>query len=201
MTYSVIAIEREYASGGLEIGSKLAEKLGIPCYGQEILAEAAVKLNMPVEHLRRAEENITGSFLYGIAAFSSIMSGNNADLLSLEQRLALAEAEVIKNLAYKPCIIVGRGACVLLKDNVHTLNVFIHADKNTRISRAVNTYGIDAKQAESFLQHQDKRRSTYFKVTTNMEWKDADLYHLIINSGKTGIDRAVDIIYEAYSAK
>ena len=39
--YKIIAIEREYASGGSEIGERLAAKLGIPCYGREILERAA----------------------------------------------------------------------------------------------------------------------------------------------------------------
>ena len=63
MSYTVIAIEREYASGGSEIGEKLAEKLGIPCYGQEILEMAAEQLNMSPEELRDSEENMTGSFI------------------------------------------------------------------------------------------------------------------------------------------
>lgn len=58
MKYKVIAIEREYASGGSEIGEKLGEKLGIPCYGHEILEKGAAKLNVSVEYLRNAEENI-----------------------------------------------------------------------------------------------------------------------------------------------
>ena len=31
MRYKIIAIEREYASGGNEIGERTAKQLGIPC--------------------------------------------------------------------------------------------------------------------------------------------------------------------------
>ena len=41
MKYNYITIEREYASGGTQIGEKLAKELGIPCYGREILEEVA----------------------------------------------------------------------------------------------------------------------------------------------------------------
>ena len=200
MSYTVIAIEREYASGGLEIGEKLAGKLGIPCYGQEILEKAAVKLNLSPERLKNAEENIAGSLLYSLAAFSSAASGGAVDPLSLEQKLAFAEAEVIKSLAQSPCVIVGRGATALLRDNKNTLRAFIHSDNSARKARAVIEYGQYPDQVESVLQRQDKRRAAYFKVTTTVEWKNADIYHLFLNSGKLGIEQTVNILYTAYSA-
>lgn len=197
MRYRVITIEREYASGGSETGEKLSEKLGIPCYGHEILEQAAVKLDMPPERLLEIEEKMTGSFLYGLTAFATFTSGADTDILTLEHRLTAAEAEVIKNFSVSPCIIVGRGGAAILKDKPNVLKVFIHADKNTRTDRAVNIYGIDPKQAESVLHRFDKRRANYFKAATNSGWKDADMYHMFLNSGKFSIDTIVDIIYSA----
>lgn len=197
MRYSVIAIEREYASGGLEIGEKLAERLGVKCYGQEVLKQAADNLCLPAEQLARIEESITGDFMYGVAALASVTTGSNADFLSLEQKLAFAEADVIKNLSYSPCVIVGRGGCALLKDNAGALKVFIHANTGTRLERAVNTYKIDPKNVEAVLRYQDKRRSAYFKVTTQTEWKNADIYHVFLNSGMLGIEGSVEFLYNA----
>jgi len=195
MRYSVIAIEREYASGGSEIGEKLGQKLGIPCFGQEILEKAAAKLNLPPDAVVHAEENMTGSLLYSLAAFVSAQA--NADSAPLEQRLAVTESEIIKNLSMSPCVLVGRGAAALTKDRGSALRVFIHADYNTRIERAVKVYGDDPRQAESILRRFDKRRATFFKATTDLEWKDPDLYHMFLNSGKLGLDRTVDILCKA----
>ena len=39
----IITIGREYGSGGLEIGQKLAEKLGIKCYDKELINLVAEK--------------------------------------------------------------------------------------------------------------------------------------------------------------
>ena len=41
MKYRYLTIEREYGSGGTEIGRRLSEKLGIPCFGREILEEVS----------------------------------------------------------------------------------------------------------------------------------------------------------------
>jgi len=200
MSYTVIAIEREYASGGSEIGEKLAEKLGIPCYGQEILEMAAEQLNMSLEQLRDSEENMTDSFLYSMAMLSKIASGSEPDYISIEQKLNLVEADIIRKISINPCVIVGRGAAALFKDKTKVLKVFIHSDNSARKARAVIEYGQYPNQVESILQRQDKRRATYFKVTTTVEWKNADIYHLFLNSGKLGIDQTVNILYTAYSA-
>ena len=58
MKYNYIAIEREYASGGQEIGTLAAEKLGIPCYGREILEKTAQRENISVDYIEEMEEKI-----------------------------------------------------------------------------------------------------------------------------------------------
>ena len=52
MKYNIIAIEREYASGGSEIGQRTARRLEIPCYGQEVLERAAELMNTVPEPIR-----------------------------------------------------------------------------------------------------------------------------------------------------
>ena len=197
MRYRIIAIEREYASGGSEIGKKLAAKLGIPCYGQEILERVAAKLDMPAHQLAQIEERATSSLLFGLAAYANVFSGKETSLLGIEQKLALAEADVIRNLSVNPCVLVGRRAAALLKDKNNTFRIFIHADFSARMERAVSVYGIDRKQAEATLHRHDKRRANYFKATTEKAWKDPDMYHMFLNSSRLGIDAVVDILYSA----
>jgi len=197
VNYSVVAIEREYASGGLEIGEKLAGRLGIPCYGQEILKLAAQRLNISPEALAAREERITGSLLFGLAVFANAAAGSRADFLSFEQKLAFTEAGIINELVMNPCVIIGRSVSYLLKDRSKALKVFIHADYETRIKRAVDTYKVAPGQAKAALQRNDRRRANYFKVVTGGDWKDPDIYHIFLNSGKTGIDRAADFLCAA----
>ena len=45
--YNVITIERRYASGGNEIGRRLAKELGYKLYDRNILVEAAKELDVP----------------------------------------------------------------------------------------------------------------------------------------------------------
>lgn len=47
MKYRYITIEREYGSGGTQIGKKLGEICNVPCYGREILETVAQKREFP----------------------------------------------------------------------------------------------------------------------------------------------------------
>lgn len=196
MRFNLIAIEREYASGGHEIGERLAKKLGIPCYGQEILEKAADRVGMSLGELSRLEESMTGSLLFSLNMLANFTSGRGMDL-TWAQKLALAEADIVRELSTHPCVIVGRGAAGLLAEKDRALKVFIHADYDTRIKRAVEIYRVDQSQAESVLRRQDRRRANYFKTITGLEWKGENAYHMMLNSGKLGIAAAAELIYSA----
>lgn len=64
-----LAIEREFGSGGREIGMRVAELAGIPYYDGELLIKAAEAQGVSIELLKTYDEQRTGSFLYDIAAF------------------------------------------------------------------------------------------------------------------------------------
>lgn len=200
MKYSVIAIEREYGSGGREIGEKLAEKLQIPCYGQEILERAADKLGQPIEELRALEESMTGGLLFSLNMLASITSGRGAELTNA-QKLAIAEADIIRDLSINPCVIIGRSAAGLLRDNDNTLKVFIYSDLSARINRAVKSYRLAPEQAEPVLRRFDRRRANYFKAAAGISWHDANTYHMFLNSGKLGVDTVVNILYSAVKSQ
>lgn len=195
MEYSIIAIEREYASGGSEIGEKLAEKLQIPCFDHQILEKAAILMGKPVEALREVEESITGSLLFGLNMLANVRSGKRPGLTTT-QELAIAEAQIIQEMATQPCVLVGRGAAGLLKNNPKVLRVFIIADHQARVNRAIQIYGIDPKEAEATLRTFDKRRSNYYKVVTGFEWKNSDNYHMVLNSAKLGIELVIDVLHK-----
>ncbi len=195
MRYNIIAIEREYASGGREIGEKLAKKLDIPCYGRQILDKAAVKLGLSVEQLEEIEETATGNLLFGLYLMSGMMSVEGVKL-TRTQELSIAEAQIIKELVSQgPCVIIGRCATGVLQDHKYALKVFIHADWDSRRERAISVYGDDPSKVDSILKRFDKRRGDFFKSNIGMDWKDPECYHMILDSKKLGIDPIVDILY------
>lgn len=194
MKYNYITIEREYASGGSEIGEKTAAELGIECYGQEVLNIAADKLGISPERIADLEEKATGSLLYSIHLLASINAGEAAGLTH-NQQLHIFETRIINELALKgPCVFVGRCAGYALKERDDVLNIFIHSGWDNRKERAIKEYGIPEDRVEEVLKKMDKRRSGYFKATTRHEWDERENCQMILDSGKLGIDGCVRAI-------
>ena len=146
MKYNVIAIEREYASGGQEIGRRTAEALGIPCYGREILEIAAQRGGRSPEYLEQLEETATNSLLYSFYRISQQSAQGN--MLSNEDALYLAEWKIIQELADQgPAVFVGRCASYVLKRRKDLLSVFVRAGVDFRVERAVREYGVERERA------------------------------------------------------
>ena len=192
MKNRVITISREFGSGGRTIGKKVAEKLGIPCYDAQIIQEMAKETGFTPDYVEEAGEYAPGGFL--ASAFTNRAFGpTNEDILWVHQN------NVIVNLAQKgPCVIVGRCADYILKDQADCLKVFIHADLAFRANRIAKVYGERDQSPEERIRDKDKRRAAYHRFYTNMKWGYAQNYHLTLDSGTLGIDQCVDIIARLY---
>lgn len=194
MKYNYIAIEREYASGGTEIGEKLAEALGIPCYGREILEEVARENGTTPEQIQDLEESSNGSLLYSIAMVAKMMTGESSGI-SQENALYMAEAKTIYRLSQQGSgVFIGRCAGWVMKDRTDVLKVFIHAEPVFRRKRAAEIYGIHSARIENILKKFDKRRSNFYNANTGKKWDDKSGYHLILDSSRLGIDQCVEIL-------
>ena len=194
MKYHIIAIEREYASGGNEIGEKTAAKLGIPCYGQEVLERAAEKMHTVPERLLHLEETTSNSFLFSLSMATKVATGQR-DGLSEEGALYVTEEQVIRDMAMQgDCVFVGRCAGWILRERKDVLRVFIHAGREFRRERAVESYGIAKENVDNVLKKFDRRRANFYHANTGMSWDDKKGYHLVLDSSAIGIDECVNMI-------
>ena len=66
----------------------------------------------------------------------------------LNDHMYESEAEAIRKLAEKPCIILGRCASDILKDRMNVLNIFVCADKEDRIQRIMGKDGLSYEDAK-----------------------------------------------------
>lgn len=199
MQIEYVTIEREYGSGGTEIATRLAEKCGIACYGAEIMELAAKELHISVAEAQQYEEKITNSFLYSVFAMSQVQTGN-AEMLSMEGRLYVAERNAICALAhYGRAVFVGHCASEALKGRDDVLHVFIRAEEGFKNRRAVSDYGIDEKDAEAVCRRFDKKRAKYYAFNTSKKWDDMSNYDMVLDSSRIGIDgcaRAIEALLE-----
>lgn len=194
----VITISRQYGSGGREIGKKLAEKLGIPFYDNELITRAAQESGFAEAVFENAEKKATNSLLYSIAMGMSSYGSQDLGFsnLSLDDRIYLAQSNVIRKVAEEgPCIVIGRCSHYVLKDLENAVHLFIHADMPFRIERAIRVEGVDPARAEEIVLKNDKRRANYYNYHSGEKWGIASNYHFSVDSSLFGIDRTVDCIY------
>ncbi|MDD3173275.1 MAG: cytidylate kinase-like family protein [Herbinix sp.] len=190
----IITISRQYGSGGREIGAKLAKKLGIVFYDNEIISRAAKESGFSEKAFESAENKATNSLLYTIAMGMSAYGNQDIGFahLSLDDQLYLAQSNIIRKVAGEgPCVIVGRCADYVLKDNKNVVNLFIWADLAYRKNRAINLYGLNEHKAEEEILRTDKRRANYYNYHAIEKWGKAENYHLSIKSDFLGIDNSV----------
>lgn len=189
---SVITISRQYGSGGRFIAKKLAEKLGIPYYDNELITMAAKESGYSEAIFEKAEQLSTHSFLYSLSMFGS---ADGIYGLPLADKVYIAQSEIIKKCAESgPCVIVGRCSDYVLKDLDNVINFFIYSDEKNKIDRAVKYYGLEADKAASELKKKDKKRANYYNYYTSQSWGDYNNYHMSVNSDAVGIDACVDLL-------
>ena len=194
MKHRMITISREFGSGGRTIGKQAAERLGLSCYDHELIDRMAEESGFAKEYIQeKAEYANYGSWLANAFSNRAMEGISNQDYLWSVQR------KVILDLAGQgPCVIVGRCADYILREEAQCLKVFVHADLDKRADRIVRLYGQREEAPVKRLKDKDKRRASYYKFYTDLDWGDVRNYHLALDSGVLGIDTCVDIIVNTY---
>lgn len=199
----VITISRQFASGGHEIGQKLAKKLGFKFYDKELIYKAAEMSGISPDILKEVDEKAASSLLYSLSlGASSIVHGfSGTAQLPINDRVFIAQQKLIKEYANSDCIIVGRCADYVLKDNKNCIKIFIYADFDFRRERAINVEGIDKNSVNAFIAKKDKTRANYYNYYADIKWGDYNNYDLCINSAFLGIDGTTKLIEEIINIK
>lgn len=196
----IVTIDREYGSGGHDVGKLLAERLGIKFYDDELINIAAKNIGFHEDYVRNNEEKVPNISIMSLFS-GGIDSLSNSTFDSIQQ----AEFDLITELAKKEsCVIVGRAADYILKKTKH-VSVFLFAPFEDRIERvkknskvySVTFNGEEVKSDSEYaklVKTTDKQRRKYYEFYTDCKWGDRDTYDLLINTHRSGIEGAVDLI-------
>lgn len=193
MKTRVITISREFGSGGRTVGKQTAKLLGIPCYDQEVIEKVAQESGFAKEYIKeRGEYTPYGGW------FAQALTGRSARGTSPQDDLWVIQRKVILELAQKPCVIVGRCADYILRDEADLLKAFIYADMEKRADRIVRLYGETEEAPVKRLKDKDKRRAAYYNFYTDTQWGSVHSYHISLDSGVLGIDKCAEILAGLY---
>lgn len=194
MKNRIIAISREFGSGGRTIGRQTADRLHIPCYDQELITRLAGESGFSEEYVaEQSESSPHKSWL------SNAFSERPIDGVTNQDYLWILQKKIILDLAEQgPCVIVGRCADYILQDAADCLTAFIHAAPQKRAERIVRVYGETELAPEKRVLDKDKRRRAYYQFYTDRRWGLAHNYHVALDSGALGLTACADILTKLF---
>ena len=178
---NVIAIGRQFGSGGHDIGKILAEKLGYDFYDAEIIQMTAGTTGYTPEFIKKNEEIMTNSLIYDLVNQMYL----NADMQdeAPKDKIFEAECQVVRDLAKKGnCVIVGRCADYVLRNSGNCLKVFFSAPLVSRIRRVAQRQNISEGEAKATVQKNEKLRADNYRYYTRRMWGAAGNFDLSLNT-------------------
>ncbi len=194
-----ITISRQFGSGGHEIGKMIAEKLNVGFYDSDLIELTAKEAGFSKEYVEKNEQKLKSNL------FFKFYTQNYAfvnEIKPPKDLLFIAQTKVIRDIAaVESCVIVGRCADFILKGHPNVFNIFVLANEDFRIGRAINNYGIQAEKAKEELMLKDKERMNYNKHYTNRDWGSPQFYDMTIDSSIFGIEMSVAMAIDSHKKK
>jgi cytidylate kinase len=193
----VLTIEREYGSGGGEIASALAERLGWKLWDQALTNEIARQMECDCRVVEEREERRDPLFHRLLMAF---MRGSHEGSLNAP-RLKLADADCIREVTEQVvkeaaqcggCVIVGRGSAYYLENRPDAFHVFIYAPFDEKVRR-LRAEGKSEREAVHLAETVDRDREAFIRQYFKVDWPDRHRFHMMVNSA-IGESAAVETI-------
>jgi putative MATE family efflux protein len=159
----VISISREHGTNGKRIAEELAKSLNIDFYDKEEIKNFAIKNNL-VENL--SEKDLYDNFLS----------------LDVDKEAIIKQSKIIREIAKNgECVIVGRAADYILRDNPRLIKIFLYAPVEYKIKNIKKNYKDNYKEALQNINKSTKSRAMYYEVISNQTWGKKENYDLCLN--------------------
>ena len=182
-----VTIARGFGSGGRTIGKMLADKLGVKFYDKELIRMASDASGINEALFGQSDEKTKNSVFGKPGVYKGeVIAPEKSGFIS-EENLFNYQAMVIKQIASEgSCIIVGRCADYVLREQENVFSVFITAPMEQRAQRVSQREGISLSEAQEKAKKMDKVRKEYYNYFTNKRWGHTDSYQLCIDSSLLG---------------
>jgi len=183
----IIAISREFGSGGHKIAEKIAQDFNLNYYNRKILDEIAEEKNMKAEHLEKYDEKPRNRIL-------SRRVGEYSN--SIEEIVAEFQFDYIRRKADsgESFVIVGRCAETVLKGRKELISIFVLGDRDDKIKRIMERHQLTESEAVSKMMRHDRTRKRYHNKHSERKWGDSRNYDLCINSTRMGLEKTTEVL-------
>ena len=198
----VITISRQFGTGGHEIGTELARRLGVKLLDKQILNAVASRMNAVEEAVEKIElrnplwrDDFTNFYRNYMA--NAEYNGQEKDQTS--HTLFRAQAEAIRRIAEEEsCVIIGRCGFDIFADHPNALKILVHSSLDCRKRRIAVKYDISEQDAAAMIVDNDFSRELYTKTFTGRDWTDACNYDIALDVSRFGVNGAVDFLMNCF---
>ncbi len=183
---AIIAISRQVAALGDEVASELAKKLGYTFVGRKEIEKKIIELGFAEEKLEKYDERKPGFF-------ASLAKDR-------DEYLDYLQTAVLEAASQGNCILIGRGAFVILENVPNLLSVRFVAKEDVRIERLMKEFSWDEKQALKRIEESDTNRVGFHKSFFNLSTEDSSSFHMVLNTGVFDKETAAGMLTEMISS-
>lgn len=201
----VITIARGFGSGGKDIGVRLAEKLGIPCYERQILTMASDQSGIDESVFVETDEKLRGKHIANWlrkVPVSGVVEPVNEEFVS-DVNVFNIQADIIRSLAEtESCIIIGKCADDILRNYPNVISLYVEAPRHACVKSITEKLHVSEKRANQLITSTDKYRSKYYRYyTAGKEWTNPTNYDLVLNTDRISREKCVELIAEFVKIK
>ena len=196
MKHIIINVGRQLGSGGHDIGRMLALDFQAKYYDRELLNLAAKESGLSEKIFEQNDEK--KGFFRGLLniGIPHLNNGDEKPGLSQESLFQFQSDAIQKAAKEGSCVFVGRCADYILRDFPNTVNIFITASMDYRVSQIMVKKHLDKEEARRFIEQKESKRAAYYNYYTGKRWGAAESYDLCIDSSILGLVETEKIIAE-----
>jgi len=195
---AVITISKEFGTESERVASLLAEKLGYEYIGKNLVAKIAKELHISESEAETFHKTSQSRILRFVDRYTCSIVQKVVD----REHGCLDDKnyyEVTKNLVENvyeagDAIILGWGGQCLLRGKPDTLHVRLIKDNDLKINEIMQSENLSQKAAKDFIDREEGDLKAYVKHYFKEDWNAAHLYDIVIDMGKTSVEKAADMI-------
>ncbi|MDQ2680677.1 MAG: cytidylate kinase-like family protein [Candidatus Eremiobacteraeota bacterium] len=199
----VITISNQYGTGALGIARVLAEQLRYTFVDKELPVVVAKRLQSSVEAVEAAEDtsrSMSERLLSGLEMATPEVGAGAEGAMFDEQCFREVQVAVRDYASQGDCILIGRGANLILGRRGDVLRVFMHAPRDWRMHHIMKQVQVDEPSAAAEVDRMDRARARYIKRYYDREWTDLANYDIALDVARFGAQGCVQIIADAVRA-
>jgi cytidylate kinase len=198
----IITVSRQYGAGGSEVARRVAAALGWRVVDNELVEAVAARAGLQPSDVAEREKRVPG-FLERLARtlvastpelFPAPVPSGTIPRLQEADLVRITENVVEEMAAGGKVVLVGRAAPAVLARELDTLHVKLVAPRAYRIQTAAERLGMDPEDVAALLDETDSMRARYHRQYYKRDWNDPVNYHMVLNTGVLGLDRAAAIV-------